>query len=469
MTGIERFFLTGLGFLATIVLARLLSPLEFGLIAILVVFYEVGRQVIDGGLGLSIIREKEADDRDFSTVFYASVVMAIAFYGFLFAIAPFVARFYEEPILEPLLRVYGLMVPVSAFTVIQRSIMLKRVQFKRLALMRVPGHILGAALGITMAWQGFGVWSIVAYHFSRDLIMAIFFWIASSWHPSLTFDKLRFRHHYSFGYKLMFTSLLGTLSRELYSLVIGKQFSVETLGQYRRSKVLVQFPSMALGGVIQDVTYPLLSRMQDNPERLARSFRSLVRSVSFVSMPMMATLIVTAGPLIELVLGTQWLGAVPIFQVLCVSGAVIPLHAVMRNLLNVFGRSDLALRLAVLTLCASGVVLVIGVLFGFYALLWGSVSVAYLALLVNGHYVTRLMERQSTHPMQDVLPSLVAAMSVTAGGIWIASQLEAQATWLQVVILVPITLAAYLLLNVLGRNPALPEFRDHLRSLRRST
>src|SRR5690606_25732916 len=257
-TFMDTFLLKGLVFVASLLLARLLGPTEFGLVGMVTVFVAIGTSLADSGLSASIIRTKDADDSDFSTVFYLNFGMSFLIYALLYLSAPLIADFYRQDILKDIVRLYCLSFIFSAFSAIQIALLNRDMAFKKLMQLNIPGTLVGIAVGLILAYSGYGVWSIVWMYLSTQIVQSLLLWLTSSWKPSLTFDKLKMSYHYKFGYKLMLSGLLNTVFQNIYKVVIGRFFPVQTLGYYERAYSFNQYPVTTLTGVISKVTYPLL-------------------------------------------------------------------------------------------------------------------------------------------------------------------------------------------------------------------
>ena len=451
----DTFVLRGLSFFASIVLARLLGPTEFGLIGMISIFIALGTSLVDSGLSASIIRTQNADDRDYSTVFYLNLMMSLLVYGIVFFTAPFIADFYGQDILVPIIRLYCISFVISAFSAIQTAMLNREMQFKKLMQCSVPGTIIGVIVGIALGYLGYGVWSIVWMYLSTQLIQALVLWAFSSWKPSLTFSKEKLRYHYGFGYKLMLSGLLDTAYKNVYNVVIGKFFSVQSLGYFERAKAFNTYPVTVLTSIISKVSYPLLSKIQDQKERIAKVYRQLIQVAFFVTAPLMLGAAALARPLFLLVLGEQWLPAVPFFQILCLSGMFYPIHAFNINVLKVYGRSDLFLKLEVIKKAVITVSILVAFQFGIYGLVWSSVFTSIVALLINTHYSSRMIQYTTWRQIQDILLTLIKA-GVMAGLMWVAIRfLDYHSPYWQIIVPSLVGIVFYLAINFALKAPPL--------------
>ena len=408
-TVVDTFVLKGMSFLSTVVLARWLGPEEFGLIGMIAVFVALGSTIMDSGMSASLIRMKDPQERDFSTVFLLNLSLSGFFYLLIFFLAPYIADFYNQPILKGLVRVYALSFIIGALSAVQLAILNSQMQFKRIMKQNMPGAIIGVILGVTLGYFEFGVWSIVFMYLTTQVIQSLVLWICSDWTPSFSFSKSSAKYHFGFGYKLMLSGILNTVFLNIYNIIIGRFYSVRELGYFERSKAFNDYPVNILTTVMTKVTYPLLSSIQSEKERISSVYRQIMRMAFFVTCPLMFGAAAIAYPLFELVLGNEWLAAVPYFQILCLSSIFYPIHAFNLNVFKVYGRSELFLKLEIVKkgLVIAG--LLIGFQFGIKGLVWSSVICNYIALLINTHYSADMINYSSRRQFLDMLPILVTA------------------------------------------------------------
>lgn len=408
-TVVDTFVLRGFSFLATIVLARWLGPEEFGLVGMIAVFIAIGTSITDSGLSSSLIRTKNADDKDFSTVFILNLALSAGVYLFLFFAAPYIADFFGQPVLKNLVRVYCLSFIFSAFSAVQLARLNKNMQFKKITKLNVPGTIVGTLTGLLMGYFGFGVWSIVCMYLITQLVKSISLWLSSDWRPSIQYSKEKAKYHYGYGYKLMLSGLLNTAFQNIYNVVIGKFYSAKELGFFERSKSFNEYPVTTITSVVSKVTFPLLSSLQDDKERIATIYKKLMQLTFFITAPLMFGAAAVAHPLFLLVLGEQWLEAVPYFQILCLAGMFYPIHAFNLNVFKVYGRSDLFLKLEIIKKIITTIGLLIGFQFGIMGLIWSSVITSYLALFVNTYYSAGMINYSSKNQFLDMLPTFLSS------------------------------------------------------------
>jgi O-antigen/teichoic acid export membrane protein len=402
-------FLKGSAFIAQLILARLLGPEEFGLIGMITVFVAIGTSLVDSGLSASIIRAKNADDKDYSTVFYTNFIISIIVYFIIFLIAPVIANFYSQPILVSIIRVYCLSFIISSFSSIQIAILIKNMHFKKIMLLSIPGTLISITIALILSIKGFGVWSIVWMYLATQVSQSIMLWIFSKWKPSLNFSIEKLKYHFHFGYKLMLSGLLNTVFDNIYNILIGRFYSVKTLGYFDRAYIFNQYPVIVISGIISKVTYPMLANIQDEKERIASVYKKILQITFFITAPLMLGAAAIAKPLFLLVLGENWSSAVLFFQILCLATIFYPIHVFNLNILKVYGRSDLFLKLEIIKKAVVSIGILIAFQFGIYGLVWSNVITSLIALLINTHYSKPMISYSIKQQLLDMLPTFLSA------------------------------------------------------------
>lgn len=407
----QQFGVQLISFFITIVLARILAPSEFGVIAMLSVFIAVGSLLLDGGLSSSLIRTDKASQKDYSTVFFFNLGGSVIIYLIVFFSAPFIADFYHQTILINVIRVYSLVFILNAFYEIQNVRLIKIMNFKTQAFIQVPSVLAGGLLGIIMALNGYGVWSLVWMNIFQSFLITIFHWVYSGWRPSLIFDKGCFKEHFHFGYKMTLSGLLDVLYKNIYILIIGKNYSATELGYYSRADSISQLPPGNISSAISTVTYPMFASISQDNIKLKMVYKKLMQQVIFWNAPILVLLVVIAEPLFRFLITEKWLPAVPYFQILCISGILYPLHAYNLNILKVKGRSDLVLKLEFI----KKVIAVLGILtvipWGIYGLLYFQLIFSVGAYYINSFYSGELINYPVMEQLADILPAIVLSGS----------------------------------------------------------
>lgn len=391
-SSIERFSAQGIQFIIGVIIARLLLPEDYGLIGMLTIFMAISNTFIDSGFSTALIQKKDRDEKDFSTVFYFNIVVAIIVYLLLFLISPLIASFYKQPILVSLTRAIGLTIVINSFAVVQRARFTINMDFKTQTKASVISVSLSGIVGVYMAFNGYGVWALVVQAVLRAFVEFVLLWYFSKWLPREGFHRQRFKSLFSFGSKLLASALLNTIYQNIYLIVIGKVFSTSDLGYYTNAKQFRDFPSSNITGILQRVTFPLLSVLQDDDNKLKDAYRKMIKMSALAVFPLMIGLATLADPFIRIVLTEKWINTVWMLQLLCFSGMLYPIHALNLNILNVKGRSDLFLRLEIIKKAITTIVLIISVPMGIEAMIIGQISTSYIALIINTYYTKRIID-----------------------------------------------------------------------------
>ena len=402
----------GITFLVGLVLARLLSPEEYGLIGIILIFVSVFNCIVDSGFSNALIRKNDAKDIDYNTVFIINLILSIALFGILYASAPSISLFFRQPQLIPLLRVMGTVVIINAIAIIHRTILVKAVDFKTQTKVSIISSIFSGIIGITMALKGLGVWSLVAQQISRQLLNTVFLWIYTNWYPKFKFSIQSFKELFSFGWRLLVSSLIDVIWKEIYQVIIGKFYTPVALGQYTRAQQFASICSSNLTTVVQRVSFPVLSSVQDDKERLKSGYKRIIKVTMLVTFVLMFGLAAVAKPLVITLIGEQWLPCVPFLQIICLQMMLYPLHSLNLNMLQVQGRSDLFLKLEILKKIIAIVPLALGIFVNIYWMLGGSVVTGIIAYYLNAYYSGPFLNYSINEQVKDILPSFGVAASM---------------------------------------------------------
>jgi len=441
-SSVDRFFSQGIQFIFSILIARLLLPSDYGTVAMLNIFLAISQTFIDSGFGTALIRKIDRTEEDFSTVFYFNIAAALAFYGILWFTAPYIADFYDIPLLKDITRVVALTLVFGSFSGIQSARLSIAIDFRSRAIISITVTLVTGALGLWMAYSGYGVWALVMQSVVSSLLRTILLWAFVRWMPKLVFSWKSFKELFSFGSKLLASGLLDTAYNNIYTLVIGKVFSSSALGVYSRADSLAQYPSSNITSVLQGVTFPVLSSIQNEPERLTSAYKKFIRLSAFVVFPLMIGLSAVADPLIRLVLTDKWEGAIYLLQIICFSMMWYPVHAINLNLLQVEGRSDYFLKLEIIKKIQGVIVLCITIPLGLVTMCYGRVVSSVLCLVYNTYYTKKLIDYGFASQMKDLLPIL--AHSLVMGVIVWMIVLFLPSLWLQLVVGVIAGAAYYL-------------------------
>ena len=413
-SGIGRMGTVGISFISNLVLARLLMPDDFGCIGMLYVFIAISSIFISGGLGQALIQKKNPTHIEYTTVFYWNLVMSIIFYGILFFTAPAIARFYNIPLLKQVLRVQSIVLLIQSFSIVQANQLQKQLRFKELSTRNISAALAGMVVAIVMAFSGCGVWSLVGSTLTQGIVSVILLWKMSAWRPTWEFSFKALGQLFSFGGLMLLSSLVETIYTNLQSLIIGKIYSAKDLGYYAQARKLEEVPTNSLSAVVNEVSFPVFSALQDDKQALLAGVRKNVKAITYLNFPLMILMMVVAEPLITFLYGEKWLPSVPYFQILCVSSMIYTLNTLNTNVIKSLGRSGIFLVVQ-LTKRLIGIALIVwGVRFGIVGLLWAVTSVGYISFIINAIVNGRLISYGIFKQIKDVGLCYVTAVCIGA-------------------------------------------------------
>jgi O-antigen/teichoic acid export membrane protein len=402
----------GINLIVQIFLARLLLPEHFGLIGMITIFIAISNSIVDSGFFQALIREQKSTQRDYSTVFYFNLAISIIIYLILFFSSNIISDFYNEPKLEIIIKLISTIIVINAFAIIQRVILNKTLNFKIMTKVNMIAGISSGIIALIGAMLGFGVWSLVILQLSMSLLSTFLLWINIKWIPSLVFSGESFKRLYSFGYKLLLSGLIDTIYNNIYYVIIGRLYSTVQLGYYTQAVKFRDIASQTVTNSIQRVTYPALSSMQDDNDKLTHGYRKVIKTTTFLYFPFIVGLMIIAPIIITLLLGERWIKAIPYFQLLCVVGMLYPINSINLNILKVKGRSDLFLLLEVIKKGMLTVLLVLAVWLdtGIMGLITAAIINSPFALLVNTHYTAREISYTRRQQFMDLMPTLLISL-----------------------------------------------------------
>ena len=412
----DAFLGQGVTFIVGLILARILSPEEYGLIGIVTIFTTVMLGVVDSGFSNALIRKQNVSDDDYSTLFYFNLAISVVMFALLFAGAPWIARFFERPQLVELVRVMGLLLIIQALSIVQNTILTRRIDFKTKTKASVTSSICSGITGIVMAFMGFGVWSLVAQQLSRQFVYSGCLWLLNKWRPKKCFKFMSLKYMWGFGWKLLVSGLLNNIWNELYKTIVGKFYSPATLGQNTRSSEYARIFSSNFTYIVQRVSYPVLAQVQDDKERMVSGYRRIITITMLVTAVVLISMGAVAEPLIYCLIGPQWHQASSFLPLICVSLSMYPLHAINLNMLQVQGRTDIFLYLEIVKKVIALGPLCLGIFVGIYWMLVGSIVTGIISFFLNSYYTGKSLGYTSWMQLKDVAPSygvaIVVALSV---------------------------------------------------------
>ena len=408
-SAIDNIVQTSVTFVVSIVLARLLTPDDYGLIGIIAIFTTVCTTIINGGFTTALIRKKDATNDDYNTAFFCNLLVSLVLYFLIFLGAPLIASFFSREELVSLTRVSSLGMIIGALSLVQQTRLTKRIDFKSQTKITIVASVTSGAVGIIMAILGLGVWALVGQQLISHILRTVLLWIVNKWVPKFRFSSKSFHDLFGFGWKIMVSHLLDSVWKELYQVVVGKFYSPASLGQYTRSKQFSKLLSQNLTFVIQRVTYPVLSNIQDDKERMVTAYRRIIKTTMFVTAISMFFMGAVSEPLIYCLIGPKWHEAAIYLPLICISGSTYPLHAINLNMLQVQGRSDLYLGIEIIKKFIAFVPLVIGAFVGIMPMLYATVLTSFIAFFLNSHYSGQLLGYSSWMQIKDITPSYSVA------------------------------------------------------------
>ncbi len=437
---LERGGVSGIQLIIQIILARLLLPEDYGIIALIVVFISISQTFVQSGLGTALIQKREVTDEDYSSVFYLTLLVALGFYSILFLAAPFIAAFYNQPLITPILRVLGLTLFFGAVNTIQNAVIARKFQFKKLFVSSVGAVLLSGVVGIAMAYTGYGVWALVGQQFTAITVLCAIMWLTVKWRPKLLFSLARVKELFSFGWKLLVSGLIDVTYNNI-NLVIGKLYPANipdfTKGQ--------EFPNLLVTNInssIQAVMFPAYARCQDNRVQVKQIMRRALVTSSFLVFPAMAGLAAVAKPLVLLLLTEKWLFAVPFLQIFCAVYALWPIHTVNLQAINALGRSDVFLKLEIIKKALGLSVLAFTIPIGIYAIALGMVVTGIIATFINAYPNKLLLDYSVTEQWKDLMPALILSLlmcSVTYSVLFLG-----QPVWVTLILQIGVGVLVYM-------------------------
>lgn len=410
-TALQRYSTMLIQFISGIILARLLTPYDYGCIGMLTIFLFLAGSFIDGGFGSALIQKKQPTQEDYSTIFFWNLGMAVVLYAVLYFSAPAIARFYNIPLLCDVLRVMGGILFIYAFNIVQRNQLQKKLKFKVLSIVTITTSITSLAITIIMAYHGYGVWSLVAQHILTALIPALFFWFYIKWRPKLTFSRQSFRELFSFGFYMFLTNLLNQFGHQIQGLLIGRFYNASTMGFYSKANATERLASQSISQVMTQVTYPLYAEVQDDKERLSNIIKQLTMTLSYITFPLMFILLLCAKPLFVFLYSERWLESVPYFQVLCLAGLAYCLQSVNYQSISAIGKSKTLFVWTLVKRIMGIAFIVIGLLVaGMKGLLVGMVINTWFSYAVNIGMVSKYIGYKWWNQIKDIMPVMVVSI-----------------------------------------------------------
>lgn len=414
-SAIERFSVQTVQFVITIILARLVAPSEYGLIAMLTIFIAVAQSFVDSGFSSALVQKKNRTETDFSTVFYFNIVISVIVYIGLYISAPYIALYYREPLLDLVCKWLGLSLIIQGLSVVQIAKLTVLLDFKTQARASLAAVVISGLLGVYLAYSGYGVWALVAQSLLNNLLNTFLLWVLAKWVPKFIFSWNSLKSLFSFGSKLLLSGLLHTIYLNLYSLVIGRKYSATDVGFFNQASISARFPSVSLMAIISRAIYPIQCKIQDENELLASSFIQYLRMSCYIIFPIMICIAVLARPLISVVLTDKWLPMSDLLTVLCLGYMWIPIMVLNNQILNVKGRSDYFLKAEIIKKIVGLLILLVTVQFGLTIICIGLFLYSIFDMIIIIYYSKKVISTGYYKQFISVFP--IFSLSVTTGGI----------------------------------------------------
>ena len=393
--------------LLTVVLSRILLPSQFGLIAIISIFISLGSSLIDSGLSQSLIRTKNIEEDDYSTVFILNVLISVLVYVFIYIFSNYIAQFFHQPILSNILKLYCLTFVINSFTIVQTTKLTKALNFKKQSYIYLLSILISSLITIFLAKNGWGVWSLVWKAIIESILICVFHWTSSSWMPRLALNSEKVKTHLRFGYKLTISGIIETLFINSYAIIIAKYFSPIQVAFYNRADTIKQMPVSNFIYIINKVFFPVLSKFQDDDIKLKYFFSKIIKMVVFIVAPTLLFMTILATPLFRFLFTEKWLPAVPFFQILCINGLLYPIHAFNLNILYIKGQSGTFLKLEIIKKTILTLILIISFRWGIYGIIYGGIISSMFALIINTYYTNKFLGYSLLNQIIDVTPTII--------------------------------------------------------------
>ena len=450
----------GMQFVIGIVLARLLTPDDYGLLGLVGIVTVVCTALVNGGFTTALIRKKDATEEDYNTAFICNLSMSLLLYTVIFLCAPLIADFFERVELTALVRVSSLGLIIGALGMVQQTRLTKRIDFKTQTKITIAATALSGIIGIGMALTGFGVWSLVAQQLTSQVVTTMLLYIYNRWMPRLRFSMESFHDLFGFGWKMMLSGVLDSVWKESYQMVVGKVYTPGALGQYTRAKQFSSLFSSNLTAVIQRVTYPVLSNIQDDKQRMVSAYRRIIKITMFVTAAGMFFLAAVSEPMLYCLIGPKWHEASTYLPLICLNSTLYPLHAINLNMLQVQGRSDLFLGLEIVKKLIGLIPLAVCVFWGIMPMLYVNLAVGVVAYLLNSYYSGRLIGYSSWMQVKDIAPSCLVA-AIVAVSVFFVKYIPVS-YWVILPLQIVMGAAVFIVLCQLTRNPEYIEMKTML-------
>ena len=399
---VQRFGVMIISFCSNLVLARLLTPEDYGVIGMLMIFISISNTFVDGGFGTALIQKKEPTQDDYSTIFYWNILVSVFLTIVLFFLSPLISNFYRLPLLSDVLKVMGTVLIINAFSVIQINILQKNLKFKKLATINIIANVFASIIAIVLAFKGFGVWSLVIRNLSCSALISIILWFSTQWKPLFVFKLQSFKSLGRFGGMVLLANLVETIYTEFQGLVIGKAFSAKDLGYYTQAKRLEEIPTLGITSAVNQASFPIYSSIQDNLPALKNLVRNNTNILSFINFPLYTILLIIAEPLFIILFSDKWIESVPYFRILCLAGAIYPITSLNTNIIKSLGKGKTYFNMQLFKRIIGVLIIIFGIKLGMLGLMWTLVINAYIMYSVNLYFAKKLLNYTVKEQISDI-------------------------------------------------------------------
>jgi len=445
-SAVERFSTLGIQMVCTLVIAHILTPTDFGLLGMIAVFSAIGLVIIDSGFGLALIRRNDATELDYSSVFYFNILLAFVCYAILYCLSPYIADFYGIPSLTLICRITFLVLPINAFGLIQNTKLVKKIDFRSVAIVSLLSALISGGVGIILAYYLRNVWALVLQNISMYGCRTLLLWCVGHWRPLLQFSFKSIREMMGYSMNLLGFGLVSSLTQNIYPLIIGKIYNATQLGYYSQADRMQKLPATSITEVVQRVCFPVLAEIKDDIKRMREAYRQIILTTFFIVFPLMMLLLGIADELFILLMGNQWGQAAVYFKILCVFGSLYPLHSINLNILNVVGKSRLSLILEITRKIILALCLVLAMNYDIIVFIWMQVVYGIIVLFINLFFCGKEISYGVYSQMKDILPTILLS-AISLGVICLADVLLPFQNALSLISKCILFMALYLFMN----------------------
>lgn len=408
---IQKFGVMSITFISNLVLARLLTPDDYGCIGMLMIFILIANTFIDGGFGSALIQKKKPTQEDYSTIFYWNLILSISLYVLLYFTSPAIASFYKLPLLSSVLKVQGLVLILNSLSIVQQNKLRKQLLFKKLAIVNITSAIFSLSITIYLAYLGWGVWALVAQQILLSFFNAILYWIVGNWKPSFVFSRQSFKELFNFGGFILLSNLINTLGNNIQGLLIGKFFNSYTMGLYSQARKLEEVASTSLSSIIDQVSFPIFSEIQNDKYKLVEAIKKIITTIAYLSFPIIFLLIAAAKPLFIILYSEIWVDSVPYFQLLCIAGLAISLQNINYYAVAAIGKSKTLFKWTIIKRLISLLLVIVGfIIYGIWGLMIGMVCASYTMYVINAMLVSHNVGYSLRSQIMDLSPILLISL-----------------------------------------------------------